>query len=100
MSVQKRLPDQNQNQLRNLSHGIMKLEICAKLVNNIIGNGKIVERQRVKTIYYGYDVFTVYIHNGTFPLKYALRDTNLRVKRWKKANIHKRYVRNFTLHCH
>jgi hypothetical protein len=22
----------------------------------------------------------------------------LRVKRWKKANIHKRYVRNFTLH--
>jgi hypothetical protein len=34
----------------------MKLEICAKFVNNIIGNGKIVERQRVKTIYYGYDV--------------------------------------------
>ena len=23
---------------------------------------------------------------------------NLRAKRWKKANIHKRYVRNFTLH--
>ena len=34
----------------------MKLEICAKLVNNIIENGKIVEHQRVKTIHYGYDV--------------------------------------------